>query len=775
MTELDRAAMAAVVIGASRPEDNPEVAKRLARTADELRAYLEAREGFGLPKHRLCWLYDNIGAPHEQEQAVAAAVNSWTNELRTSPSGANAPLNLLLFIISHAERENGNVLLAASRYGETKPILDVDRLSSRLVSNAPLGSRYFVYLDCCYAGGVFEAMKFRPRGDFGLDAETSTQRETSARPVGVTRGVWGLIAANKELRAWAPPGDQLTRMSTLFFEALCARPKAVLSLDEIEGRMISALKQREATLESWRRLTTPQPYVQLKTEENLEQLDKAPLFPSGWRSEIPAFHFPTKIDQSRMTVVVVTREAGSDKLIDTVMAALDRVEKESPPLVGHEHATPHIVRLDTTHAFDSAEELSKRLRALCKADLVVFDVTATERQQFEPGIMLLLGVRAVVRRGVTICSVDAEPGNVFDYTLPYNLMFVNLASHDEPFDTGPKILAAKITSGFRELKDNPNYLDLPVFDAVRELGHSLDAYRPRPYDEGVLYLGPFERTFQKTCFVPLEQALKSSLNGLAKKRLGRSYTESHEPHVRRLLDNDASKLVALSVYEAIRRYDFCLVDWSELRPNVLFELGVRLASNENGAVHIVAETRQRKCEMRQLDALQQLFNPMVYRQGTFEDRKQVAESILATLFDKNARRRDKRFYSEIAAACEPPIMHGVDALIGELSTRADLAHIYDVNDRSSSAAIYANENLAIKNAVFTKAVGLRLAALFLEMGHGDRHEAMRDRILELKQQVDELERNRGREVDIKILRNGLKSLAGVLSALRMNYKGGIAT
>jgi hypothetical protein len=777
MTELDRAAMAAIVIGASRPGDDLKVAERLTETAKELRFYLE--KGFGLipsdppNRSRLCWLFDDTGAPHQQVDEVAAAVNDWAEEMRAGSAGPTAPLNLLLFVIGHAEQGGRHILLAESKYKEEKPRLDMDRLSSCLVSNAPLGSRYFVYLDCCYAGAVFDAMGFKP--SFGQD-EAGGQVPHVDRPFGVTRGIWGLIAANKALRAWAPPGDNLTRMSTLFFEALRATPRTFLSLDEIEGRMVDELKRRETTFESWRRLTTPQPYVQKKYEESLEQLNKAPLFPTGWRSDIPTFEFLPAADPSQMTVIVVTREAGSDKLVDAVKAALDGFETELSRQLGSKFSKPPLIGfLDAAYAFENAEELSKRLRALCKADLAVFDVTANENRQFEPGVMLLLGVRAVVRRGVTICSVDAEAGIVFDYVLPYNLMFVNLSSHDEPYVTAPKILRSKIASGFKELQENPSYLDLPAFDAVRELGSNLETYRPKPYDEGVLYLGPFERTFQSSCFVPLEQALKNTLNGLAKQRLGRNYTEKHEPHVRRLLDNDASKLVALSVYEAIRRYDFCLTDWSDLRPNVFFELGVRIASNENGAVHIVAETRRGKYDLHQLETLYNLFAPVVYRQGNYDARRDAIEKILERRSDRPSQERDKQLYLQIATECEAPEVRGVEGLIEELSRRANLAYVFDENDRSPSAAIYANDNLAIKNAVFTKSIGLKLAALFFEMGLEPRYEAVRDRLADLRQQVDQLERNGGREADVRAFRNGLDLLAGALGRSGASYIGRIAT
>ena len=767
MLELDRTAIGAIVIGASRPEDDVDVANRLSETAKDLRKYLLDSVGFDLPESRLCWLFDDVGAPHEQEEAVASAVRLWANEMGASHRPDN-PLNLMIVIVGHAEQGGKHVMLADSKYGERKPKLDVDRLSSRVVSNAPLGSRYFAYLDCCYAGAVFDAMTFRPRGDFALD--TAPTPAPDARPVGVSRGVWGLIAANNELRAWAPPGDRLTRTSTLFFEALKVTPRTMLSLDQTCTSMLSELVHREKTIESWRRLPTPRPLLKLKTEESLEQLDKVPLFPSGWGNSIPAFVFPAE-SRSQFTAVVVTREQGSLKLVDAVKAALDGFGEDLERHVGRPLCGPPvIIRLDTTYAFESVDELGKRLRALCLADLAVFDVTASDKGTFEAGIMTLLGARAVVRRGVTICSVDAALDMVFDYRLPYNLMFVNLSTHDDELVVGRKILQSKISNGFRELGENPSYLDLPAFDAVRDLGSRLEAYQPIPYDEGALYLGPFERAFQQKCFVPLEQALIRALDGLARKRLGRNYTEKHEPRIRRLLDNDASKLVVLSLYEAIRRYDFCLLDWSNLRPNVFFELGARMASSERGAVHIVAEAQPLESELHHIKAMKILFDPMVYPQADFDARREAAQNILVRRTSGAALHRDRHLYREIAAACALPEVHGVDGLVDELSRRADLAYVYDESDRRASAAIYANENIRLKNSVFAKSIGLRLAALFLELGRIPRYEIVRDTLDMLSQQIDQLDQNGGRRSDVQALRDSL----GVLrDAARASQKTAI--
>jgi hypothetical protein len=47
--------------------------------------------------------------------------------------------------------------------------------------------------------------------------------------------------------------------------------------------------------------------------------------------------------------------------------------------------------------------------------------------------------------------------------------------------------------------------------------------------------------------------------------------------LRRVSDYPSPLLVADRLYELIRFSGLCLVDWSEWRPNVFFEMGVRLA------------------------------------------------------------------------------------------------------------------------------------------------------------------------------------------------------
>jgi hypothetical protein len=123
------------------------------------------------------------------------------------------------------------------------------------------------------------------------------------------------------------------------------------------------------------------------------------------------------------------------------------------------------------------------------------------------------------------------------------------------------------------------YLDLPAFDAVRSLP-------PRergtiPHSERVLVLCPYAKEYQKANW-------KRVLDGLDFV-LASAFSKGPKPAVSRVLDLNVSspRLVSQMIYEAIRRIEMCVADWTDWRPNVFFELGVRLAVSKEGAVCII--------------------------------------------------------------------------------------------------------------------------------------------------------------------------------------------
>ena len=230
------------------------------------------------------------------------------------------------------------------------------------------------------------------------------------------------------------------------------------------------------------------------------------------------------------------------------------------------------------------------VKVLCRADLVVFDVTG-----FQPGTMLLLGIRSVVRRGVTICTLDSPHVEAYRAELPYCLQVLNVCSHSVvgPDSSGiaPRdVIARKAIEGFREEQSNPHYLDLPAYDAVRQFGSNTDKYRPIPYEEQVLFLCPFSSEYIKACWdASIARVFRRCLIQRHHKLAKGGSKEGIHPELRRLLDRSSPQIVSQSLYEAVRRSQMCIADSTNLRPNLFFELGVRLAVNRHGAVHIVAD------------------------------------------------------------------------------------------------------------------------------------------------------------------------------------------
>ncbi len=217
-----------------------------------------------------------------------------------------------------------------------------------------------------------------------------------------------------------------------------------------------------------------------------------------------------------------------------------------------------------TDLVSSQEAYRKTIKKLCKARVAVFDIT-----HFEPAAMLLLGIRSVVKRGITITSYGGSYIIGGALEIPFNIKELTIISHSaEQHKDANKpayIIHDKISEGLDQLDNLPQYLDLPSFDAVRNLPPD---YR-EPDSNNVLVLCPYSEKYQETNWDDLHY----HLDLVVKPKGGRIY---------RILDLMSPRLVSPTIYEKIRRVVLCIVDWTEWRPNVFFELGVRLAvANKN--------------------------------------------------------------------------------------------------------------------------------------------------------------------------------------------------
>ncbi len=230
-------------------------------------------------------------------------------------------------------------------------------------------------------------------------------------------------------------------------------------------------------------------------------------------------------------------------------------------------------------AVSSEKNLMQAVEILCRASVVVFDAT-----KFEPAVMLLMGIRAVVKRGVTILSIggDYALGKHLD-KIPFNIKDANIVAHSKAQDdsiylNSVSLLTTRVKRGLVDL-DSPRYLDLPVFDTIR--GIPVDRRGIISKEEGVLLLCSFDQDYTKKNW---EKNLKHALEDELKYLNPNRNTGTLGLGVARSFELNSPRLVSQALYEAIRRTQACIVDFTNWSENVLFELGVRLAASSQPPV-----------------------------------------------------------------------------------------------------------------------------------------------------------------------------------------------
>jgi hypothetical protein len=195
------------------------------------------------------------------------------------------------------------------------------------------------------------------------------------------------------------------------------------------------------------------------------------------------------------------------------------------------------------------------VRAICEAPLAVFDLTG-----FDAGVLLLLGIRSAVRRGIT---VTVKEGKVADAGLPFNIVSLN------PIPMNYPDLARAFEEGAAAMTAQPEeYLDLPAFDAVRRLGED---HRPIEPQKQVLLLRWFDKKYLK----------------LSDELVRAPFDQEYSKTTLTTLDSRSPQLAPQRLYAAIRRTRLCVADWTGWRPNVFFEIGVRLAVSPSEPIHLI--------------------------------------------------------------------------------------------------------------------------------------------------------------------------------------------
>jgi hypothetical protein len=301
-------------------------------------------------------------------------------------------------------------------------------------------------------------------------------------------------------------------------------------------------------------------------------------------------------------VLVLPSESDAPgELKKTVRSSLELHEDRVARAVGVPLPAENVIGEPLDEALASPERWLQFVERLCQAPIVVADVTG-----FDPAVMVALGVRAVVRRGVTVATTAKVLDESELSQLPFNIQEMKLISHGEGEADAyhPRsaitLIATTIAEGIADLRANPRYLDLPAYDAVRCPAPESTAEQRRAR-ETVLVLCSFHKGYARHW-----QRLSYAL--------AREYAKSKRTVVR-MLDIASPRLAGAALYEHIRWAKTCVVDWTDWRANVFFELGVRLTCSNVEPLSLIEDAGLDTLGPQKA-ALLRLFGPVRYDLAT---------------------------------------------------------------------------------------------------------------------------------------------------------------
>ena len=496
----------------------------------------------------------------------------------------------------------------------------------------------------------------------------------------------------------------------------------VLRFSEAGNQRALAIPSRDA-LRRWPKLKTPDGSAP-SYEDSVSSVPES-LARSGWR----------KFKPESMHCVVVTSEApvnaapddSLEGLLQDVLASkhADRVWKafvrachdrplllsKDPRVVPTDYSRRNVslAAFNVNEALASHRSLEMAVRLIVEADLALFDLTG-----FQPAVMLLLGVRAATKRGVTINSHgggwrEGEPLN-----RPFNLSDLSLSSHSASPDAlvgeDPRLgpLAVRLQTGFMQLARHPDYDDLPVYDSLRRLGPAEDASSSIPIEDEVLVLCSYDRTYSSH-WTNLRSRLRRAL---ANRGINTT--------IARLQDLPTPQLVSQSLYERIRRCVACVADWTGSSPSTFFELGVRLAVSPWNAVQIASHDwleaptggTGESIPKQQLAQLNNLFSPIIY-DGPIDTQlgSSIAEQLIQLRRTPGLTGHPVR---QVAGEALRQVQERIPSVVTQLTRDADgLNHPARTRTNVPQALFY--EVKEIKEDQERGAIDRRLAAwLFLE-------------------------------------------------------------
>lgn len=295
----------------------------------------------------------------------------------------------------------------------------------------------------------------------------------------------------------------------------------------------------------------------------------------------------------RFSILILISENGDEEFSDKVKSAIQRQVENISRLENFPPETkPFFINVSVNQILENPARWYEIVEAICKVRIMIVDVT-----NYQPAIMVLLGIRAVARRGVTITVSTKERDESSLTELPFNIQETKLIYFkrgleiNNPFHLINRIGEA-VVKGLTQLKEHPGYLDLPAYDAVRCLKPQIplskfntsgkgnndadlnDSVIKNTESDRILMLCSFNNDYRERYWDYVSNMI--------------AYTEGAGRSLERMLDISSPRLVGQALYESIRWTPCCIVDFTHWRPNVFFELGVRLACSGMGPICLIA-------------------------------------------------------------------------------------------------------------------------------------------------------------------------------------------
>jgi hypothetical protein len=320
----------------------------------------------------------------------------------------------------------------------------------------------------------------------------------------------------------------------------------------------------------------------------------------------------------------------------------------------------------------SQEAIAFVTRLLCRAPVVVFNLGGKLGRN-SPALMMLLGIRAAVRRGLTVVVVGEKP----DWAeLPFNikeLHVLSLLQEDE------ETLSTVMSSGWTQLQQQSStYRDMPVFDTVRQFGRRTLGSPTGKIE--VFALCSFGTDYLDKTFRDLRSFVASASDD-------ESSDDEGIYDLRPANDYLLPMLAGEKIYDLARFSECYLVDWTEWKANVFFELGVRLAVHRSAPICVIKkdQLRAKNRSTNLLSALSPLvYDPKDYRGGAFPAAFRKAERDLAKKSRSNliyiAAERNAAVSYEMGSF---PFVHEmvsqIREMVGDVKQRAGVFFLYDGN------------------------------------------------------------------------------------------------